>query len=77
MYHVHKKKQFENFTLFSLAYPWVLPLLLLTYLCFYPIYAAKMQCVNFLFLVETPATHILDYTLYHHEKGKCNALEKT
>lgn len=40
------------------------------------IYAVKIHSVNFLFLAETPASCILDYTLYNHEKGKCNALEK-
>lgn len=37
---------------------------------------SKWNSVNFPFLVETAATCILDYTLYIHEKGKYNPLEK-
>lgn len=35
-----------------------------------------MDSVNFIFLVETAATCILDYMLYIHEKDKDNPLEK-
>lgn len=77
MCHVHKREAVFKISPFSFAYIWVLPLLLLTHLYFELYMQSKCKVLIFSSLWKhQPHACILDYTLYNHEKGKCNPLER-